>query len=251
MTYPLNKKFVFIIGHHRSGTSLFHRIIRDHPSISGFKKTNVRRDEGQHLQNLFEPDSSYGGPGKYIFNKSSYMNERNILANDVVAGKLFNQWSKYWDISKDFLLEKSPPTIVRTRFMQKLFPNSFFIKLFRNPLAVSYATRKWSKTDITSLLDHTLLGYEILDKDTFHLKNHYSLKYEDFVSNPEIEINKIFNFLGLPKSKIHYEVKTGINEKYFEEWAKDSEGKNIMSNKLIKNFEDRMSTFGYSLFDRK
>ena len=274
-----DKRFIFICGHHRSGTSLIHKIIRDNPNISGFKNTNVPEDEGQHLQNIFKIARNYGGPGKYIFNKKSHMNENHVLANDITANKLFDQWSKYWDLSKDFLVEKSPPNIVRTRFFQKLFPNSFFINIYRDPIAVSYATKKmvlkripsilskqwrvWSKngiinlldetlsgTDIVSLLDHTLLGYEILEKDTFYLKNHYSLKYEDFVSNPQEEINKVLSFLGLPESKINLNIHSGINKKYYENWKNDLEGENIMSKEVLNNIKERMNKFDYSLFKK-
>lgn len=67
----IHKKFIFLAGHHRSGTSLLHEIIREHPAISGFRNTGVPEDEGQHLQSVFKPANSFGGPGKYIFNKNS------------------------------------------------------------------------------------------------------------------------------------------------------------------------------------
>jgi len=51
----MDKKFVFISGLHRSGTSILHRILRSSEGISGFHDTNVPQDEGQHLQSVFNP----------------------------------------------------------------------------------------------------------------------------------------------------------------------------------------------------
>jgi hypothetical protein len=140
---------------------LLHEIIRAHPAISGFRNTGVPEDEGQHLQSVFKPASYFGGPGKYIFNRNSYMNENHALANFRSAEAIMQQWEKHYDQSCESYIEKSPPNLIRTRFLQKLFPSSKFVVILRHPLPVSYATQKWSRTSIKSLIEHTLLGYEI------------------------------------------------------------------------------------------
>ena len=54
-----DKSFIFLAGHHRSGTSLLHEIIKEHPLISGFSNTGVPEDEGMFLQNVYEPAKTY------------------------------------------------------------------------------------------------------------------------------------------------------------------------------------------------
>jgi len=147
-----DKTFVFIGGLHRSGTSLIHEILRAHPDISGFYKTGVAEDEGQHLQTVYPTARFFGGPGRFGFDERSYMDENHPLGLAENAQKLFEQWSQYWNVQQAFLLEKSPPNLVRTRFLQKLFPNSVFLIIFRHPVAVAYATKKWARTSIKSLL---------------------------------------------------------------------------------------------------
>jgi hypothetical protein len=73
------KPFVFIGGLHRSGTSLIHECLRDHPDISGFSGTGVNEDEGQLLQSVYKPASVFGGPGKFGFNPRSFMDETHEL----------------------------------------------------------------------------------------------------------------------------------------------------------------------------
>jgi len=246
----INKSFIFLAGHHRSGTSLLHEIIREHPLISGFANTGVPEDEGQHLQTIFEPAKTYGGAGKYIFNQDSHMTENHALATEQSAKKIMAQWSKYYDSTTEHYIEKSPPNLVRTRFFQKLFPNSKFIVILRHPLAVSFATQKWSKTSIESLMEHTLIGYETFIKDMKYLHNVYVLRYEDFISHPQNEINKIFNFLNLESLQVQHKVVNNVNDKYFIMWEKN---KRRQSNNLSYPFEEglekRLNKLGYSISD--
>lgn len=244
----LDRKFIFLAGLHRSGTSLLHRILRNHPSISGFSDTGVPEDEGQHLQSVYEPAIAFGGPGKFVFDKRSYMNESHPLATNESAAAIFEQWSSFFDLSCDYLIEKSPPNIVRTRFLQKLFPNSNFIVILRHPLAIAYATQKWSETQISSLLEHTLLGYEIFFKDIEYLRSVYILRYESFVAEPQKDVNNILRYLGLSPAKIDYDVRSNINEKYFLKWEKDRKKLlNRIFMKMPKNYEIRANKFGYSI----
>lgn len=170
------------------------------------------------------------------------MTEDHSLATDLSAEAIMKQWEKYYDCSCEHYIEKSPPNLVRTRFFQKLFPNSKFIAILRHPLAVSFATKKWSETSIQSLLDHTLLGYEIFMNDMDYLRNVYVLRYEDFVANPQDEIDKVYDFLGLESLHIQHAVKPDVNEKYFSLW--ESNRKNLSVDGYL---EKRANKFGYSL----
>lgn len=246
----VNKSFIFLAGHHRSGTSLLHEIIREHPSVSGFSDTGAPEDEGQHLQNVIKPAKSYGGPGRYIYNRSSHMTENHSLATDLSAESIMKQWSKYYDGSCEHYIEKSPPNLVRTRFLQKLFPNSKFIAILRHPLAVSFATQKWSKTSVNSLLEHTMLGYEIFLNDMKYLRNVYVIRYEDFVANPQDEIDNIFEFLNLGSIHIQHAVRPNVNDKYFSMW--ESNRKRFLNRILSPvnaDLEERANKLGYSICD--
>lgn len=156
----LNHKFIFMGGLHRSGTSLLHKILKTHPLISGFSHTGVPEDEGQHLQSVFLNAKVFGGPGYFALNSASHMTETHPLATSKNARILYSEWGQYWDLEKTYLIEKSPPNIVRTRFLQALFPNSHFITLFRHPIAVAMATKKWADCSIYDLIEHSLIAYE-------------------------------------------------------------------------------------------
>ena len=76
-----DKTFVFIGGLHRSGTSILHRLLCEHPDTSGFEDTGVPEDEGQHLQSVFEPAYIHGGPGEFAFHAEAHLTEKSSLVS--------------------------------------------------------------------------------------------------------------------------------------------------------------------------
>lgn len=246
----INNHFIFLTGLHRSGTSLLHSLLREHPDISGFANTGVPEDEGQHLQTVVKTAKHFGGPGKFAFRHEAYMNEYHTLATKKNAQKILLEWKEYFDLSCKFLIEKSPPTIIRTRFFQKLFPKSRFIILLRHPLVVAYATQKWSKTSIISLLNHTLYAYKIFFNDLSHLNSFHIIRYEDLVQEPQNQIDNILNWLDINICPINQKVNPKVNEKYFKMWENDR-GSMFADlhdkDNQIARYDKEMRRFGYSI----
>ena len=212
---------MFVAGLHRSGTSLLHRALRNHPKISGFQGTGVPEDEGQHLQSVFPPARAFGGPGRFAFDARSHMDENHPLATAGNARKLWIDWRRYWDTTASYFVEKSPPNIVRTRFLQAMFPNSVFVIVLRHPIAVSYALRKWCPDSVDSLIEHWLVSYERFLADLPCLQRSFVLRYEQFVADPQGVLDQILQFIGLESAPHGEQVDGSINQKYFELWRSD------------------------------
>lgn len=242
----ISNKFIFIVGLHRSGTSLIHRILRSHPEISGFENTDAPEDEGQHLQTVYPPAKAFGGPGSFALHPDAYMDETHALATPENASELFQQWSKYWDTNSQYLIEKSPPSIIRMRFLQQLFPNSYFLIIYRHPLAVSYATSKWSHNSLSQILENSLRSYERAKKDQISLNRSHSLKYEDFVAEPEKHLLSIYQWLALSNTHHNEDIKKTANEKYFRQWQSDKQQNLDGAVQFENTFEQRLNAFGYS-----
>ena len=242
-----NHKFIFICGLHRSGTSLLYKILKEQDAISGMENTQVIEDEGQHLQTVFNAANKHGGPGKFGFDTESYLDNNSKLITEENKVKLFNQWSKYWDLKKEFLIEKSPPNLIKTKFLQAIFPNSYFITILRHPVATSLATKKWSKTSHLSLINHWLICHNQYLEDRGKLNKHLTIKYEDLTKNTSETIKKIETFLELNIKYPQLEIKKDINDRYFELWKKKK--KNIFFKRNIKKSEElekEINLFGYS-----
>lgn len=233
-------RFVFIAGLHRSGTTPLFKALRGHPMVSGFRIPGgaEREHEGQLHQTVYPRGVEMGGPGYFCLDRASWLDENSALATLPNAERLFLEWGRLWDLSRPYLLEKSPPNLVRMRFLQRLFPNTYFVVIVRHPIAVSLATMKWvgwprhvvapspdvehdtayavrpaTKADIDSfhksrrlfmesmlytLLEHWKTGYARYLEDALLLKRHVLVRYEDLVDDPEGTVNRLYDFLDLP-----------------------------------------------------
>jgi len=243
-------KFIFLCGLHRSGTSPLFRILRDHPQISGFRNTGVPEDEGQHLQSVYPSARVYGGPGRFGFAAEAHMTESSPLASRGNAERLFREWSSRWDTSREFLLEKSPPNLIRTRFLQRCFPNSHFIVIVRHPIAVSLATLKFARLRLARLLEHWKVCHELFEADRPFLNNVLVIRYEDLCTRTSEVLMSIREAVGL-NSALTAQLETGANERYFVRWrqfAQTAPGTTVR-NDLIACYEGYFQTYGYKLSD--
>jgi hypothetical protein len=227
-----NRRFIFIGGLHRSGTSLLHRALRAHYSISGFIHTGAPEDEGQHLQTVFPPAAAYGGPGRFCFAEEAALNEISPLATLENREKLLREWERHLVTDKAFFIEKSPPNLIRMRFFQALFPNSLFINIIRHPLAVSYATQKWSKTSILELVDHWIIAHQKMLEHLPFIRHWRLIRYEDFVENPKAVLTDIYQWVGIEPVPFAERVEPDVNRKYFAQWETESAKKMAVSERL-------------------
>jgi hypothetical protein len=244
-----NHQFIFIGGLHRSGTSLLFQCLRGHPQVSAFCDTGVPEDEGQHLQSVYRPASHWGGPGMFGFVPEAHLTEASPLVSDVNRERLFSAWRPYWDLNRPALLEKTPQNLVQTRFLQAMFPESSFVIITRHPVAVAYATRKWSHSSLYTLLEHWCRCHEVFAQDRTHLRRVLTLAYEDLAASPEASLARIYRFLGLDPCSAVVAVRNDVNEKYFSHWraARRRFSSRPYIEHLAGTFEARVASFGYSV----
>lgn len=240
-----DKQFLFIGGMHRSGTSILHRLLCEHPLASGFADTGVFEDEGQHLQSVFPAAASYGGPGRFAFDLRARLTEASEL---IIAGNrdlLLRQWGAYYDLDKTIFLEKSPPNLIRARFFQQLFPDARFVFIVRHPVAVALATRKWLNTSVLELFLHWHVAHVLMLEDLEYLNNYLVLRYEDFVVDSQSYLDRIYKSLDVERVEPTEQVKNH-NAKYFSTWEHEFGEQIAMFESILPGQHSPLATFGYS-----
>ena len=252
-------RHIFLGGLHRSGTTPLARILGAHPEISGLTDTGVSEDEGQHLQMVYPKIRAYGGMGRFADAPAAHLTASSPLVTDENAESLQRSWSRYWDLDKRFLLEKSPSNMIMGGFLQALFPGSALLVVVRHPIAVALAMQKWNppvvarngrrRTSLARLVRHWLRAHELLRQDAHDLRRLHVVRYEDLVANRDTEFSRIARFLELSQPIDATSLRTGINNEYQQAW--DRLGSRLRTRRIRRTIEQRFSKavgeYGYDI----
>jgi hypothetical protein len=245
-------QLVFVGGLHRSGTTPFARCLAAHPMVSGFNDTGAEEDEGQHLQDVMPTGQAFGGPGKFALDPNSSMIETSPLVNDLSVERLAQQWGKHWDLKRPVLLEKSPPNIVRMRFLQALFPSASFIMVVRHPVIVSLSTKKWAKgASYDTLFDNWFAAHDIMRRDAPQIERLQIVKYEDLVLSPDDVLAETAEFLHLDGAIPSKSLQGGRSSSYEQTWDEWRTSLNpvprLRARHLVRKYGTRADEYGYSM----
>lgn len=144
----------------------------------------------------------------YAYNQRMHMTEHDPLANDTfTARRFYAAWSRFWDLSAPVLIEKSPPNVLKFRFLEKVFgrERTHLVVLVRHPIAAaSYryrqkdqggilvadcfnlAIKHWAAIYTTLLEDLAVLGQDrVLLIQYEHLVG-YGLSIDDAMSRTQV-----------------------------------------------------------------
>ncbi|MDX6583386.1 MAG: hypothetical protein QOI10_2570 [Solirubrobacterales bacterium] len=248
-------QFVFVGGLHRSGTTPLTRWLGQHPDVSIFRDTGAPEDEGQHLQGVFLPAGGHGGAGRFAFDPDARLTETSALLTERTRGELWEGWSPHWDLEKPVLVEKSPPNLIRTRFLQAVFgaSDTYFIVIMRHPTVVAYATKRWRghrHYSVRSLVEHWLAAHELLLEDASRLTNLRLIRYEELVADPNAVLASTFAFMELAPQSGEWPAQSGLNRRYLKRWHRIPLGpftRPVFPAGLDEALEARVRRFGYSL----
>jgi hypothetical protein len=250
-----SRRLVFVAGLHRSGTTPLARLLAAHPEISGFRDTGVKEDEGQHLQDVYPSARQYGGAGRFALDPRAHLTEESPLATPDHASRLVRQWSQHWDLDRRLLLEKSPPNLVMTRFLQELFPGARFVVVVRHPVVVALSTRKWSglTTGLGRLLDHWVRAHETFLADATRLRHVHVVRYEELVADPGTTLAGVADFLGLSEPIGHESLDGRRSDSYLSAWRALRESRSPVTRLRVERLRGRhaaaVSAFGYDFDD--
>ena len=159
-------------------------------------------------------------------------------------------------------VEKSPPNLIRMRFLQALFPDCAFLMVLRHPAAVACATQKWARTrnlgnavrrsTWTALIHHWVACHETMRSDSRLVGQVAVVRYEDFVRDPDDVLADIFTMVGLAPHAAGEEVRADINGHYFADWRSNRNPLRALDRSVaVARFETAVRGFGYSLRDLK
>ena len=183
------KKFIFIIGAPRSGTTLLQRLIITNPLISGF----------DYETSVFSPKSIYDYSRFKDFICYEKFKECIDGSNDIVT--FFEQLHSDFiaDSKVKFVLEKTPQHIKRLKFIIDHFPNSKIIHIYRDGRDCFVSGKRGGNIPQTKKIVNYAKYWKkcINSRCEIDSKNIFDISYESLVKNPKENMFSIFNFLNL------------------------------------------------------
>ncbi|MEL7834098.1 sulfotransferase [Fodinibius sp. Rm-B-1B1-1] len=194
---------IFIFSLPRSGSTLLQRTLASHPMVSTTAET-------WFLLPLIYMSKDNGVKTEYGYSKfrKGFNDFRNQIDADNKASyqRLLRQFvlNNYKLASNNnaiYFLDKTPRYSLICDQIIEMFPHGKFIFLWRNPLAVissmieSWGKGRWNVYKYYIDLFDGLNNLINTCSDNEH--QIFQIKYEDLVSNPEIHIKEILQYLNL------------------------------------------------------
>jgi hypothetical protein len=183
--------WIFILGCNNSGTTLLSEVLSAHPLVRTLPK------EGQRLTSAIPNSASYR-IGR-VFSQRLDLFRWTEESDGECLARLRYDWAWQFTPGPGYLLEKSPPNTLRSRWLQQHFRPSRFIVLVRHPYAVCEGITRRTKYTIDEAAAHWTLVHKILREDTTHLERFVVVRYEDLCDRPADHLPLLEQFLALPE----------------------------------------------------
>lgn len=234
------KSPIFIFSLPRSGSTLLQRLLMSHKSISSVSEPwlllpFVYANKGTGTLSEYSSQNSFIGLSDFINNLPN--KEADYV--EALRNFIIELYSKHCNNGEIYFLDKTPRYYLIIDEILELFPNAKFIFLFRNPVQVyaslitTFADNKLTYYQTNEdLLDGMRLlseGYEKYKNKSIHIN------YEDLVTSPKAQIEKVFNYLNL---EIDYSVLNNFSNQNTKGRFGDPSGikeyNNVSSNSVSK-----------------
>lgn len=182
--------WLFVVGVTNSGTTVLTRLLERHPRVRGFAR------EGQFTSHALPRPDDFGDGRLWALQPDRY---RWTEADDPApALRCMFDWSWHYPRRPGVLLEKSPPNLLRMRWLQANFTPARFLIITRDPYAVCEGIRR-RRPDCTieQAAEQWVAAHEIMFDDLPMIEHHMRVSYEQLCDRPMETFESVRAFLEL------------------------------------------------------
>jgi len=238
---------IFIGGLPRSGTTLVSKVVATHPLITGLTRSPTPHNEGQYLQNVYPRAHGMGvevlrarsGPfgrglasgigrgqnSHWAYHESAHLTELDVPRFPDARNRLLHQWRPYFEKpNAPILVEKSPPNLMKMRWLQEVFPGSTFVTVSRHPIMQALAVMKWGTRrnrvglGLSQIVHHWFTAMDRYRDDSHHLNQTMIIRFEDFMASPASSLDALSQQLAIDSSAFAVDLMRVQDDPYLPYW---------------------------------
>lgn len=201
------EKWVFLVGCFNSGTTILQKILSSHPDISGLPREGVRFTDvlsdlevnGHHM--IWDDDFH-----DYLI---------PAISDEVALHAIKKDWGLFWKAGTRVFLDKSVANTARIDWLNRVFPNAYFIGIHRNGYCVTEGLRRranpprWYQERLDSphysyetIANQWALANELMLNSFENMPNSLIIRFEDLVANPLQATTSCIEFLQLESDSL-------------------------------------------------
>ncbi len=183
--------WLFVLGVNNSGTTLLTRILGLHPYIRDLHA------EGQRLTRALPKPIDFDLRRMWSHRIDAFRWTEDD--DPTPAARAMYDWAPHFARGSGYLLEKSPPNTVRSRWLQANFRPCRFLVVTRNPYAVAEGVRRRRNCTLEEAAEHWALAHTALHEDFPLLQHALHITYERLCDDTQAVLRDIESFLNLPQ----------------------------------------------------
>lgn len=284
---PIDFPPIFLIGHHRSGTTYLHDLMSRDPNFcylehwqamggseiflgspelakswadSNYPRKRISDGVIMYAESPEEEEFALANSSLYSFYAWHYFpkNMKKLFQQFALFenqnDQIKTEWKKaYMQVLQRIslcgngkrLLIKNPVHTARVKILLEIFPDAKFICIYRNPYTIYASTRQLYKKLLpifqlqniseVELEENILYIYQqmmqkyLADKNYIPPENLIEIRYEDFIGNEILYLNKVYSQFNLPG----FEQAESEFKKYIESQAKYKTNQYILDEETI------------------
>jgi hypothetical protein len=202
------ERWLFVLGCYNSGTTLLQDLIGLHPEVSTLPREGVR------FTRLLARPEDYGWTRMW----AQCVDKIQLppIREPERAERIILEWSPFYRTGARVFLEKSVSNIPRMEWLDRNFPNAYFVGIIRHPYAVSEGIRRKARPrlqpariygeryPIELTARQWLVANELLHSNAQKVERFHMLRYEDLVADPVIELGRIFRYIGVRETELSF-----------------------------------------------
>jgi tetratricopeptide (TPR) repeat protein len=188
---------IFVLGLHRSGSTLIEQILASHPQIEGTTEITIVHQMWQRLERL----AARSG-------RTALQEMQRLAASDfaAIAEEYLERAAAFRSTDKPYFIDKMPANWMYLGLIRLALPNAKIIDARRHPMACGFSNFKQNYASGISF-SYSLESIGIFYRDYWRFMRHldrvlpgfiHRVINERLIEDPETEIRSLLEFVGVP-----------------------------------------------------